>query len=251
VNDICEQLKLNLNECIELLNLSTHFLHPYTIKQSQQAISAALESINKTQTELAPRKKFAFSRAKPVKKEEEKKQEVIQQQAVEIELEGIQNQSNQTFIKRDHELREINCYQLKDLTDCEVFLVGNLKAVHMLRLTRCRIYIGPVSGAAHISECKDTSISVACHQLRIHTSINCKFYVHCPTNPIVESVSQAYFAPYNFKYDELPAHLTVASLDSDNRWSNVQDFKWLKQTKSPNWDVLPENERVEYSFRES
>lgn len=75
--------------------------------------------------------------------------------------------------------------------------------------------------------------------------------MHCATNPIVESVSQAYFAPYNLKYDELTTHLQTANLDIESKWSNIQDFKWLKQSKSPNWDILPESERLEYTFKDS
>jgi len=29
-----------------------------------------------------------------------------------------------------------------------------------------------------------------------------------------------------------------------NQWDQVDDFKWLKADHSPNWDVLPEQERI-------
>jgi hypothetical protein len=29
-----------------------------------------------------------------------------------------------------------------------------------------------------------------------------------------------------------------------NQWDQVDDFKWLKDSHSPNWSVLPEEERL-------
>jgi hypothetical protein len=28
-----------------------------------------------------------------------------------------------------------------------------------------------------------------------------------------------------------------------NHWNEVNDFHWLKKSKSPNWDIIPEGER--------
>ena len=30
----------------------------------------------------------------------------------------------------------------------------------------------------------------------------------------------------------------------DNQWQHVDDFKWLKAEQSPNWGVLPEEQRL-------
>lgn len=32
---------------------------------------------------------------------------------------------------------------------------------------------------------------------------------------------------------------------AQNQWDQVDDFKWLKAEKSPNWSVMPEEERLE------
>lgn len=34
----------------------------------------------------------------------------------------------------------------------------------------------------------------------------------------------------------------------ENQWDRVDDFKWLKADHSPNWSVLPEEERLEGAF---
>jgi hypothetical protein len=100
------------------------------------------------------------------------------------------------------------------------------------------ICIGPISGAAHITNCHDSEISLACHQLRIHETTNTKFFVHVGSNPIVENVSAAGFAPYNVEFPGIEQLMTAAGLTSKNLWENVQDFKWHKAERSPNWYVI-------------
>ena len=33
--------------------------------------------------------------------------------------------------------------------------------------------------------------------------------------------------------------------EENDLWSDVKDFGWLKSTQSPNWTVLPQDQRVE------
>ena len=147
--------------------------------------------------------------------------------------------------KSDDELWRFNCFQLKNLNNCEVVLSGRLKAIHILGLRNCRVYVGPVSGAAHITDCENCIISIASHQLRIHQSYHCEFYVHTTTLPIVESVKDVGFAPYNFRYKDIDEHFESAGLNSKNNWDQVKDFKWLKKEPSPNWQIILEENRRE------
>ena len=36
--------------------------------------------------------------------------------------------------------------------------------------------------------------------------------------------------------------------DIENRWDQVDDFKWLKSEPSPNWKTLPEQDRIKESI---
>lgn len=38
-------------------------------------------------------------------------------------------------------------------------------------------------------------------------------------------------------------HLFPGS-QAENQWNQVQDFKWLKADPSPNWQILPAEERL-------
>jgi hypothetical protein len=242
----CESLRKKVSLISDYLNQSIHFINSYTILQSQQKLNALIEEINQAQTSLAPRKKFAFSRRTAAKQQE--KSEIVQSKEISLVLEGIQDQENQEFRKFDEELFQYNCYQLKNLRNCSVLLLGRLKAVHILALDNCQVFIGAVAGAAHITDCKNCQIYVASHQIRIHQSIDTDFYIFAATNPIVESVSRVRFAPFLLKYAGNEQHLEHCGLNSRNLWDQVQDFKWLKQEKSPNWEVIEEGQRVIREF---
>ena len=52
---------------------------------------------------------------------------------------------------------------------------------------------------------------------------------------------------YNWEYDGLDEDYIESGLDrAINNWADVDDFKWLNPCKhSPNWSLLPTEERVE------
>ena len=38
--------------------------------------------------------------------------------------------------------------------------------------------------------------------------------------------------------------LALSELQENNQWDQVDDFKWLKATHSPNWSILPPEDSV-------
>jgi tubulin-specific chaperone C len=38
--------------------------------------------------------------------------------------------------------------------------------------------------------------------------------------------------------------LAESDKPEDNQWNQVDDFKWLKAEQSPNWSVMPEDDRL-------
>lgn len=105
-------------------------------------------------------------------------------------------------------------------------------------ITNSLIICGHVSGAAHLTNIKNTTVVVACRQFRMHDSSNCHVYLLATSRPIIEDCSTIRFAP-------LPeAYMTEKDREVDNRWESVDDFKWLRNEASPNWSVLEEERRL-------
>lgn len=105
-------------------------------------------------------------------------------------------------------------------------------------ITSSLVVCGHVSGAAHITNVKDSTILVASRQFRMHDSSNCEVYLSIPSRPIIENCSNIRFAP-------LPEVYTSDSdREIDNQWSQVDDFKWLRSEQSPNWNRLDPSKRI-------
>ncbi|KAI1346492.1 tubulin binding cofactor C-domain-containing protein [Xylaria sp. FL0043] len=101
------------------------------------------------------------------------------------------------------------------------------------------VIAGHVAGPAHITGIEDSIIVVAARQVRMHDCKNVQVYLHCASHPIIEDCSGVAFAP-------LPSHYSNESTTpATNQWDKVDDFKWLKDTASPNWSILAEENRIQ------
>ncbi|KAI0439801.1 tubulin-specific chaperone C [Xylaria telfairii] len=100
------------------------------------------------------------------------------------------------------------------------------------------IIAGHVAGPAHITGIEDGILVVAARQVRMHDCKNVHVYLHCTSHPIIEDCSEVAFAP-------LPTfYANESTAPETNQWNRVDDFKWLKDTPSPNWGVLAEDGRI-------
>ena len=142
-------------------------------------------------------------------------------------------------------------FALQDLERCNVQLLSTSRALWIRNLKGCHVFAVPVSGSIYVTECEDCVLHLGSRQLRIHTSSRVDFYAHVNSHPIIEQCEALRFAPACDKA-KMPVDLLApyeaafadAALHADSdQWSHVDDFNWLKDTQSPNWSVLPEEER--------
>ncbi|KAL5354141.1 hypothetical protein ACLOAV_000226 [Pseudogymnoascus australis] len=133
---------------------------------------------------------------------------------------------------------------LTDLTKCIVDMsisTANGKpfaGLALKNITNSLIVAGQVAGATHLTNVQDTVVVVTSRQVRMHDCNNVDVYLSCMSRPIIEDCKNIRFAPIPKCY-EVPSEEPV-----DNHWDQVDDFKWLKAEKSPNWSVLVESERL-------
>lgn len=74
----------------------------------------------------------------------------------------------------------------------------------------------------------------------MHDAKNVDVYLLCSSRPIIEDCNGIRFAPLGKE----GLGDTWEGVER-NMWDQVDDFKWLKSEHSPNWSVLPEEERVD------
>ncbi|KAG5188767.1 tubulin binding cofactor C-domain-containing protein [Tribonema minus] len=149
-----------------------------------------------------------------------------------------------------------------------------LDALRLRNLRDCLIYSGPIRGSVYVEACHNCTIMVACRQLRVHGSSGIDFYVHTLSGPIIEGCTATRFAPYRLSYPGLQQHMAEAALILPQRsatqtylptpetraadsaagtasalpivepWRDVKDFLWHRSRQSPNWCIMPDEDRV-------
>lgn len=94
------------------------------------------------------------------------------------------------------------------------------------------------------TDVQGSSLYISARQVRIHTTKDTTFYLRVLSNPIIEHTSGVHVAPYVPTYPGWREDFSAEGLEPDGgKWAEVHDFGWLRATKSPHWDILPENKR--------
>lgn len=235
----------------------TQFLPSHDIQSAQSNLAKLFDGINEKRDELLPKKKFAFK----VRKRGDG-QATKQQQAQKIGLDVVDApkpskiiiENAAGFVNRTSENLSLSAEEiylkdvsLSNLSSCTVKLPGSPSALHISNLSDCKIFCGPIPGSVFADKCIDSTLVLACQQLRVHNSKDAKFYLHVTSRAIIEDTTSVLYAPYNWNYDTLEKDYKESGLDrSKNAWDDIDDFNWLAHDKhSPNWGLLPEDERVE------
>ncbi|XVF15202.1 hypothetical protein REPUB_Repub09cG0130100 [Reevesia pubescens] len=239
----------SISDLEKLVAENSYFLPSYEVRSCLQTISDLKQNLETLNFELIPKKKFSFKNKATTKKEFSKEPEPVKSDAVSVSYfkipnsPGFRNKTNETLVKK-FTGTDIGEFTLSDLDSCEVRLVGCCNAVFMNRLKKCKVYLGPVIGSILIEEVEGCVFVLASHQIRIHLAKSCDFYLRVRSRPIIEDSNGVRFAPYCLYYKGIEMDLEKAGLNEETgNWGNVDDFKWLRALQSPNWCVLPENER--------
>ncbi|XP_075060293.1 tubulin-specific chaperone C [Mixophyes fleayi] len=247
-----EEVSGRLQRLQKLLNDSMMFLPSYDVRQSQEQLGRLQAALELRRQQLQPKKKFAFKsrtkdapgapapppQAAPAPPPRSKEPPPIAQG-------GLHGLSGRQLTLEVEEIRQKDV-QLSQLRDCTVTLPGSPATLHMRGLSGCRVLCGPVSSSVFVDDCTDCLFSVSCQQLRTHSTRDSRFYLHVTSRAIIEDCSGLLFAPYTWSYPGMLQDYELAGLDrARNNWDLVDDFNWLAMgVRSPNWGVIPEEERI-------
>lgn len=262
-----QNLSVAVADLEKLVAENSYFLPSYEIRSSLKSISELKESLEDANAELLPRKKFSF-RNKAAKKNQaetmgfaEKLKIVEKTKEAECapfdtkageksnfamirESPGFQDEVGAVFVKEFKGFEESD-FTLSNLESCQVWLKGRLRALFVHRLKNCRVCVGPVLGSVLIEQVEGCLFMLASHQIRIHHAKVTDFYLRVRSRPIVEDCSGVRFAPYVLTYEGIEEELMDSGLGEETgNWANVDDFRWLRAVQSPNWCILPDEERI-------
>lgn len=226
---------------------SALFLPSYDMRRAQEISAQMRTDVNKRRDELLPKKKFAFKSRKKLRPlvtgnngaAAENDNRTLPENNLLQNMFGFSDRSGET-LTLTHDQCSGWDIELSNLVDCTVYLYGHPSAVRIKNIVGSEIYCGPVSRSIFVSECYECLLHVACQQLRVHSTVNSKFFVHVTCKAIIEDSENVGFGKISWTYPLLDEHFVAAGLDAGkNNWKDVDDFNWLKMDeKSPNWYVI-------------
>ncbi|KAM3930127.1 tubulin-specific chaperone C [Leptodactylus fuscus] len=246
--EVLDEVSARLQRLQKLLNDSMMFLPSYDIRQAQDHITRLQVALEGRRQQTQPKKKFAFKSRKKeapaatVPPPPTVAKEIPAQPATQC---GIQGLSGQLLFMEAEEIRQKDV-QLSKLRDCTITLPGTPATLHIRDLSGCKVLCGPVSSSVFVDNCTNCLFTFPCQQLRTHSSKDSRFYLHVTSRAIIEDCTGLLFAPFTWSYPTIQQDYEQAGLDqSRNNWDQVDDFNWLAMdVKSPNWSIIPEEERI-------
>ncbi|KAE8637155.1 tubulin-folding cofactor C-like [Cucumis sativus] len=251
-------ISTSISDLEKLVAESSYSLPSYEVRASLKSISELKQALDNLNSELLPKKKFSFKN-KATKKDQksESKDPGLenadsmlmnkQQQASYSARDspGIRDKDGEILVK-NFKGSDVGEFTISGLSSCEVKLIGSVRALFIHKLRNCKVYTGPVMGSILIDDVEECTFAMASHQIRIHNAKKSDFYLRVRSRPIIEDSSSVRFAPYRVSYEGIEEDLTDATLGVETgNWENVDDFRWLRAVPSPNWSILPEDERID------
>lgn len=240
LDDYSQQMKSLDSFFVEKSTLLT----PFDAKKVQASIIGIRSKFSDLQDALKPKKKFGFkSDKKKLYQKQEKDHQAVVKDLTDHSKSGfgftLENCSNQDI--------EVDCNDvegkdvlLNNLSNCKITIKSNPITLHATNLSNCVLKCAPVQTSIYLEHCNNCQLSLACQQLRAHSSTNSKIFLHVTSRGIVEDCSKIQVAPYDFTFDGLKEQFAKLGLDSSiNHWDELDDFNWLASDQpSPNWCIL-------------
>ncbi|KAG8071055.1 hypothetical protein GUJ93_ZPchr0006g45064 [Zizania palustris] len=245
-----------IDDLDRLVAEASHSLPPYELRSALAAVSDLRAAHRLAASDLRPKKSFSFrnkSKApnKPPQDPPTLPPPPPEQPKPNVQVIlpgfGFRGRKDTTLLK---DLRvsdeKDGDFTLTDLVSCEVHLKGKWRALYVHKLKDCRVFVGAVFGSVLIENVEHCTFVMAAHQIRIHEVRATDFYLRARSRPIIEDCSGVRFAPHALKYKGIEDDLRDAGLEEETgNWANVDDFKWLRAVQSPNWCLIPEEERLQ------
>ncbi|KAL6634561.1 hypothetical protein ACP70R_027232 [Stipagrostis hirtigluma subsp. patula] len=247
-----------IDDLDRLVAEASHALPPYELRSALAAAADLRAAHRLAASELRPKKTFSFKNKSRAPKNTPQDPPTLPsppppEQPKPTTLSailpgfGFRGRQGATLVK---DLRVSNDkdgdFTLADLVSCEVYLKGKCRALYVHKLRDCRVFVGAVLGSVLIEDVEGCTFVMAAHQIRIHEARATDFYLRVRSRPIIEDCSGVRFAPHALKYDGIEEDLRESGLEEETgNWANVDDFKWLRAVQSPNWCLVPEEERLQ------
>ncbi|XP_029654543.1 tubulin-specific chaperone C-like [Octopus sinensis] len=232
--DHLDQLSNEIDELIKYTTNSLHFIPAFTIRKRLTEIKALQNKLEIIRQKRLSHKKFNFKSTLNTKKSPkniQKTSKILVEESF-----GFHSRQNETLTLFRDELVNKNIV-LKNLKNCHVYLFGPMAGIQLIDLESTRVHSGPVSSSVLAQNCRECHFYVACLQLRISFSRDCRFNSHVGNRAVLENSSGIGFGDYSYEYEGVEEDFEFVGLrKGESKYAGVDDFNWLnQQEKSPNY----------------
>lgn len=172
------------------------------------------------------------------KEKKQKHQEDLKTDKFNFEIENTSNLKDKILTLDSKTVKDH--YKLKNLENCKIYLKSNLKTLYLDNLKNCQIFSGIVETSIFGENLVDSEIKCIAQQIRIHKTHKCTFFNFVSSNMIIEDCNK--LKVFELKVGEEEKEIfemfgkSGLSLKKNN-WEDIKDFNWIKNTKSPNYDI--------------
>lgn len=264
----------DIQELQKYLSQSTLFLPDYNIKACQNIINELTAKAEEVRLRLLPKKKFGFNNKKSDNsllssspKHISASIKLINNDTIDKQLSNpivksklsTTNMFTWTLSKRQNEYillssSEVNSQDLtiSNLDNCLVEIKGYAGSLQISNCKNTIFLCGPISRSLFAENCINCTFAAACQQLRLHSSVNCKIWLHVTCRAIIEDCNKIDIGKYNYEYIGIENDFKKSGIDPNiNNYTDIADFNWLSPDKpSPNWQLVSENKEIQADWLE-
>lgn len=203
LSENCSDLKLasgTLQKLSRLVSENSSSIPSYELLKAQSNIEKLRTKILKLEQSLRPQKKFKFTKKKDSEETKQASQPKARNEPSSLKDTKVAVPTLSELCDQDITLEPSDTTNqdlwFDKLTKARVTIRGVPTALHLTHLNNCTIIGGPVLTSVFLENCRNCTLVVGCHQLRIHKTHECNFYLHVSSHPVVEECSECNFSPY-------------------------------------------------------
>ena len=160
---------------------------------------------------------------------------------------SIHDKENETIYRHYGDLNGADFKLLKN-KNCEIYILDWSKGMFIDECENCTIVSGPVDGSIFIRKCKNCKVSTIARQVRFRESENIDIFTYCPSDPVVETCFNIFFAPFNAFFPHLEELFLKAGFkpEDKNHIDTPYDFTPSEVLGGglPHYSQLPESNFV-------
>ena len=129
---------------------------------------------------------------------------------------SIHDKENETIYRHYGDLDGADFKIFKN-KNCEIYILDWSKGMFIDDCENCTIICGPIDGSIFIRKSKNCKVSLIARQVRFRESENIDIYTYCPSDPVVESCFNIFFAPFNAFFPHLSELFKKGGFNSEDK----------------------------------